>query len=249
MIPKSLLLPALLVAGVGVPIALHEDGLGTVQRGVTSWWRTDDSPSIAALEIEAEIKAAAIDLSDVRQLVDVPSSRREPAPNGVPIEGAAVADLSEVIRFDVTPQWVMQRWPRVTTELSDLNLEGLRVPLVTGKLSYDLAGSLTYYFDKRQRVQRITFHGFTADERPLVDLLVKHCGFRPERTLGRGLYLAKWGGKPRSALLVQHAPVVHASQRMTQLELELEVNRPGRGYQLSDRFSELLAEQQHAGRW
>lgn len=243
MIPKGLLLPALLVSAFAIPIALHKDGLRTIQRGFASWWQTNN------LTTAPEPKPPEwVDASDIRQLAG-PTANLDSLSTGMPVEGEPVGHLSEVIRFNVTPQWVMHRWPRVTTELSDLNLEGLRVPLVTGTAPHDLAGSLTYYFDNQQLVQRITFHGFTADERPLVELLVKKCGFRAEPTLGRGLYLAKWSGKTKSALWVQHAPVVQAKQRMTQLELELELNRPGRGYGLSERFSDLLAEQQRTGRW
>ncbi len=61
-----------------------------------------------------------------------------------------------MLRFDVTVEWVMQRWPRVSTGLPYLQLQGYRVPLVTGTKVADLAGSLTYYFNARQQVQRIT---------------------------------------------------------------------------------------------
>ena len=40
--------------------------------------------------------------------------------------------LAEVLRLDVTVEWVLQRWPRVTTGLPQLQLQGYRVPLVTG---------------------------------------------------------------------------------------------------------------------
>ena len=48
----------------------------------------------------------------------------------------------------------MRRWPRVTT-VPQFALAGLRVPLVTGTQIDDLAGSLTYYFDRTDQVQRI----------------------------------------------------------------------------------------------
>ena len=41
-------------------------------------------------------------------------------------------DLRQVIRFDVTPNWVTQNWSRVSTGLPYLHLHGHRVPLVTG---------------------------------------------------------------------------------------------------------------------
>ena len=40
-------------------------------------------------------------------------------------------DLRSVIRFDVTPDFVYRNFPRVSTVLSDLNYDGLRVPLAS----------------------------------------------------------------------------------------------------------------------
>jgi hypothetical protein len=55
-----------------------------------------------------------------------------------PLEGAPVADLAEVLRFDVTPGWVISRWPRVSTGGPHLQLQGYRVPLVTGTKESDI---------------------------------------------------------------------------------------------------------------
>ena len=247
MLPKGFLFSSLLVAAVMVPIAIREEGSGTVRDGIATWLQKEKEE---APQQNGTPKASETDdVNDIRELAVGPTTNPEPYSTEVPIEGTPVEHLSEIIRFNVTPQWVMGRWPRVTTELSNLNLEGLRVPLVTGKKPHDLAGSLTYYFDKQQQVQRITFHGFTSDERPLVDLLTKKCGFHPEPTLGRGLYMAKWSGKPKSALWVRHIPLAKTSPRSAELKLELELNRPGDGYRLSKQFSGLLSEQQRAGRW
>ena len=40
--------------------------------------------------------------------------------------------LDEVLRFDLTPDWILHRWPRVSTGLAQLDLQGYRVPLVSG---------------------------------------------------------------------------------------------------------------------
>ena len=237
---RRLLLPTSVIAAVGVPIAMNEDGLESVKQGVATVWRT-----VSSQEDENDKP----DTAEIRRLREDPAVDSDPPLRGTPIEGAPVSDLGEVLRFDVTPFWVMQRWPRVTTQLASLDLEGYRVPLVTGTQFYDLAGSLTYYFDKQHAVQRITFHGYTGDEAKLVDLMTKKCGMRPEPTLGRGLYLTKWSGKPKSALRVKHGPVVSADAPRSQLEVELELNRPGRGYKLSDSFSQSLAEERRCGRW
>ncbi|HEV3024657.1 MAG TPA: DUF6690 family protein, partial [Pirellulales bacterium] len=61
-------------------------------------------------------------------------------------DATPVVDVQQAFRFDVTSAWVLGRWPRVSAGLSQLDLQGYRVPLVTGTKPDDLAGSLTYYF-------------------------------------------------------------------------------------------------------
>ncbi len=73
-----------------------------------------------------------------------------------------INSLAEVLRFDIPPAWVMQHFPTVNTGVGDLQLDGLRVPLITGTRPDDLVGTLTYYFDRFQRVQRISLHAVTA---------------------------------------------------------------------------------------
>ena len=68
-------------------------------------------------------------------------------------------DLREVLRFDIDPDFVYRRFARVSTVLSDLSLDGLRVPLVSGTQAYDVAGSLTYYFDINKTLRRIQMQG------------------------------------------------------------------------------------------
>ncbi len=85
--------------------------------------------------------------------------------------GTPVRGLAEVFQFNVTPDWIMRRWPQVATGLGQLQLQGYRVPLVTGTRESDVAGSLTYYFNAQRQLQRIAFQGNTGDPRQLVGLL------------------------------------------------------------------------------
>ena len=75
-----------------------------------------------------------------------------------------------------------------STGLTYLQLQGYRVPLVTGTTLADVAGSLTYYFNAQQRVQRITFRGTTGDPSVLATLLAQRLSFRPaaDQRSGRG---------------------------------------------------------------
>ena len=158
------------------------------------------------------------------------------------IEGPPVQNLTEVFRFDVTPRWVTGRWPRVSTVLSEAHLEGLRVPLVTGKAPDDVAGSLTYYFDKQHVVQRLTFHGYTGDDTRIVALATQSFGLKSKPTLGAGLYLLSWGGASKSALRINLAPVVRSADIHRRLEVMLEINRPRSYYGMSPEFEKLLEQ-------
>lgn len=151
------------------------------------------------------------------------SSMRTPA-----IEGQGARDLGEVLQFGASPSWVMQRWPRVTAGLAELDLQGYRVPLVTGTGQDDLAGSLTYYFDRSQRAARIDFQGTTGDPRKLIALVTNQFHFEPQASNDPGLllYQVKWNGKPHSELRIRPARVVRADQPYARYEIDLAMKRP-----------------------
>ena len=145
-----------------------------------------------------------------------------------PSAGATpVVDLHQAFRFDVTTAWVLGHWPRVSAGLAELEMQGYRVPLVTGTKPDDLAGSLTYYFNRRQRVQRITFHGSTGDARRLVALLARQFGFVRELTDDASLFLyqVKEGGKAISELRIKPARIVRSDSPHTRFEVLLVIQR------------------------
>jgi len=172
-----------------------------------------------------------------------------PSTTGPPLSAPVFQEFAHVFSFHATPSWIFQTWPRVSTTLSDLRMEGLRVPLVSGSHVDDVAGSLTYYFDHEKTLQRITFQGVTGDERRLVEMLQREFKFQSEPSAAGGLYLVKWNGKPVSVLRVEPAPVVSANQPHTRLKIDLEINRPSRYYNLSPEMAALIERDKHAGRW
>ena len=167
--------------------------------------------------------------------------------DGSPI-GPPTVDIQDAFDFNITPRWVINRWPRVSPALTELNMKGMRVPLVTGTRVDDLHGSLTYYFDDQQRLQRVTFHGHTGDASKLIALLTEYHQFKPERTLEAGLLIKRWNWKPTGVVLIEHAPVVRAESPTSRLKIRLEINRPDRPYKLSNEFAELLEQRQRADR-
>jgi len=139
-----------------------------------------------------------------------------------------VHPLDDALRFDVTTAWVLANWPRVSAGLAELDLQGYRVPLVSGTADGDVAGSLTYYFNPKQRVARITFFGTTGDAGKLVALLESRYGFKrtvvPEPNLF--VYQVKSWGKVQSELRIRPASVVRSDIPYARFEVALLMDRP-----------------------
>jgi hypothetical protein len=163
--------------------------------------------------------------------------------------GAPVTDLREVIRFDISPRWVISRFARVSTVLSDLRLEGLRVPIVTGTKAEDLAGTLTYYFDQSDQLQRVTLHGFTGEPETLVNLLTQHYGLTHTPSLEAGVYTKRWNAAPVHFLRLTHAPVVYADAVHQKYTLFLELNQPNLAYGISPEAQRIVDSDRQSGRW
>jgi hypothetical protein len=145
------------------------------------------------------------------------------------VEGTSRRELAEVFRFNVTPNWVMGQWPRVSTGMSQIQLVGYRVTLVTGTALDDIAGSLTYYFTPQQRLERITFQGTTGDARKLVAFLTGQFHFvrriLNDPTLWRYEVPDIDGGDPKSILQIQSAEVVRADEPYRRFRVILAMER------------------------
>lgn len=170
--------------------------------------------------------------------------------NGSPrLVGAPIQDIREVLRFDITPRWVIDRFARVSTVLSDLNLEGLRVPIVTGTRADDLAGTLTYYFDRADQLQRVTVHGFTGQPEPMVNLLTQHYGLSHTPSLEAGVYTKRWNAVPVHFLRLTHAPVVYSDAVHQKYTIFLELNQPNLAYGISPEARRIVDSDRQSGRW
>ena len=132
------------------------------------------------------------------------------------------------------------QWPRVSTGWLEDGYEGYRVPLVTGTTAQDLHGALTYFFDHRQRLQRIRFVGFTGDVRPLSKLVCNHHGFKPHDSANAALLTRSFNGRQTGALRFVHASVINASNARQQYEVALEINSTAGPFLLSDGVKSLL---------
>ena len=204
---RHLFLVLLLVATVGLPYLSSN--------GTKVWNRLTGGAS----------KSDAAGASDPASAVATSGGAAAPAGKS---SAPATYQLADVLRFDVTTGWIMSRWPRVSASLAELDLQGYRVPLVTGTRADDVAGSLTYYFDKQQRVARITLDGATGDPRKLVALVTGRFGLERQLTDDPGLilYEKRYSGQPESQLKIRPARIVRADSPYSRYEVELAVKRP-----------------------
>lgn len=207
---KRLALTGLLLAAAGGPI---------VYSTAPGWWTALRQSWLPAPE----------------PLAGQPASMPPPekAPDGEaavgPLDGKPVQDLADVFRFDVTPGWVLRRWPRVSTGLAELPLQGYRVPLVTGVAETDLAGALTYHFNPQQQLQRITFQGTTGNPRELIRLLTTRYRFTRRLTNDPGLFVYEVpqpGGEATSVLEIRPVGVIKSSEPNRRFEVDLVLERP-----------------------
>lgn len=163
--------------------------------------------------------------------------------------GGEIQDLREVMRFDISPDWVLQRFSRVSTVLADTRLQGLRVPLVTGIAADDLAGTLTYYFDHQNHLQRVTVHGFTGDPKKLVGTMMGHYGLESNPALEAGVYTKRWNGVPVHFLRLTHAPVVYSDAVHQKYTVFLELNQPSLAYGISAEARRIISSDLGSERW
>jgi hypothetical protein len=146
-------------------------------------------------------------------------------PSDAQREETPIVDMAEAFRFDVTPAWVMSRWPRVTAGLYVEKYQGMRVPLITGMREDDLAGSLTYYFTASQHCGKIVFSGSTGNPQRATTTLVQKFGFKPFASDKPGVqrWQIRWNGTALSELTVQPAAVVRNSAPFARYEVQLMV--------------------------
>ena len=172
-----------------------------------------------------------------------------PNPTSHNLSQPAIHTLKEVLRFDIDPNWVMARFPRVSTVLADMQLDGLRVPLVTGTQPSDLAGTLTYYFDRYKRLQRVQVHGVCGDPNRFVAEFQQMFHMEQQPSLGGGFYVLKWNGRPTSLLQITPAPVIYADSQYSRYNVFVELNQPGMTYGLSPAATQLIEAGKQTHRW
>ena len=158
--------------------------------------------------------------------------------------GPRVQNLGDLFRFDITPEWVVQNWPRVTSDLAEFAYTGLRVLVVSGTEIDDLAGAITYYFDDQQQLQRITFLGTTGNPTELIQLATSRFKMQPEAALSGVCYVARSRKTITDMLRVRHVAVAKGNRPLQRYKIAMEVNRSGNSQGLSAINARML-EQEH----
>ena len=242
MFNRPFLFLGVLAAAAVIPYVLNNPELSKTIR--TQWRGLTGSPPVAADYSFSGPPITPTTGSGVWSWLGSNSQQPEVLPPAAP-----VFDFAEVLRLDVPPEFVIQRWPRVTTVLAEHDLQGLRVPLVTGPNVDDITGSLTYYFDKQRVCQRVTLQGTTGDPRRLIMLVTMAYEMQAVPSLNAGLYVVVKSNQPQSLLQVDYAPVVKATTPHQAASLALELNRPKSTYGLSAEGKQRLTYHQQTNRW
>jgi hypothetical protein len=235
MLKRGVMLLGGLSAAVGVPMAISGGGEGTGgEPGMLSklWSNVagSDKPPASAASPTAVNPLSRIQPASQPGTPDaaMPPGLMPPEMLGPRIDGHPTFDPGEVFRFDVSPAWIMSRWARVSTISVPPDLQGFRVPLVTGPSPNDLAGSLTYYFNAKDAVQRITFVGTTGDPTTLANLVTKRFRFVavPSPMPNEWLYQLRWHNQPRSELRLRLSDIVRADAPYQRFDVDMEINLP-----------------------
>lgn len=143
------------------------------------------------------------------------------------IVGPPGISLADLLRFDITPEWILSNWSRVTTVLADPQLHGMRVAFMTGTELASLAGTLTYYYDQNRQLRRITLQAYTGDVEPLVSYLRQFYGLQSAPQYGANVWVAAGNDTPLHLLRVQYLPVVRGDAPRARYQVFVELNAQG----------------------
>jgi len=144
---------------------------------------------------------------------------------------AARPSMKDAISFNVTPDWMLQYWPRVAECYSDVRVLTYRVPLVTGIEPHDLAGSLTYDFDHQQRLLRIKFVGTTGDVSKLIEFAKQQFNLIPRQTNNPNLFVfeaALPATSNRQLMHIKFANVQKSGDLHKRFDVTLQLFRPAK---------------------
>jgi hypothetical protein len=213
----------MLGAAVGVPYAVHE----APKDWAAPWGAAASAPAAPRDEQAAGAIDPKLLAPPQSSLPGGPGSNVYSSPH--PLEGPRNMPLAHALRWDITKEWVYQQWARKSTGLADPTLYGVRVPLVTGARMTDLAGSLSYYFDAQGVLQKIHFHGRTADTTEVARIAAERFGMQRRLAVSPGdqLFQSVEGDRVRSELRTRPEGTLWSTSPHESFLVDLDANRPG----------------------
>lgn len=213
-------LPAVVILGAGAAGYVHEHGGSTesLTKALTTSWITTEEGDPAAPSVKRN--SGARDPLTGQPAGDTPfasASQEMFEAENQPAENAFAA----IFRFDLTPEAIMERWGQVSPALGDANYEGCRVPLVTGTAATDIAGSLSYYFDRQTQLRRIAFVGTSGDASRFVEFITGQFGFQRQRTQNPRQIVYTGASRFRGTLHILPAKAQRGDQLSTNYHVKL----------------------------
>ena len=212
------MIAALLGAAIGIPYLSSQSSRGN---------KLNENAAPSGSTPPADTASASPPTTEPARLaVESPGSLVYASP--APLEGTRFHSVEQVLRFDVTKEWVYRNWARKSTGPTDVGLFSVRVPLVSGTQMTALAGSLTYFFNSHGQVEHISFRGRTGDTTQLVNFLVRTYQFQQAGApAGEQLYEVKRGRRVQSELRTRPESVLWSTSPHGSFVVELELARPG----------------------
>jgi hypothetical protein len=128
------------------------------------------------------------------------------------------------LRWDLPRGFLIWQHPNAAIVPTERNLLGYRIPFTTGLQPQDLTGTLTYYFDSKDQLQRMELSAASGNPWPMTQWLLPQFRLQPIPSTRPNVRLAilKNHDKPQSLLAVAYG---NASSASTPHELFLELNR------------------------
>lgn len=145
--------------------------------------------------------------------------------------GSTPRRFEELFRFDHSPAWLVENWPRVDAVATDDGLVGYRVAISTGDATDDLTGVFACYFDATSE-RRVEFSGQTGDYRRLLRFMRREYGvaLSPDSTAERFCYESTLsngrGGFLPGRLVVRPTRVFLRGAEKSFFEVDVFLERP-----------------------
>lgn len=225
---RNLFYPFVLAGALGMPVLLVDD-------------RSEQPFPLVQTEGQVPAGLAAYSIPGPTTAY-YPGTALGPDMSAQPLQFMPIQDLGQVIRFDWTPEMITQRWERVSVIEEGDGLRGLRVAFVSGVNATDIHGSLTFYFDPSQVLQRIGFRGWTGDPAAIVSLAQNTYQLQPRRSSLSGCYTSSSWGRTKGILLLKPPAVIRAELPQQRMAILLDLVNPRGNGQVSEEAARHLQE-------